>query len=111
MSQRLRDYCDYSFKKHYRRAWELSRMTSLVFDTLALAIGILLLLVLLAWTEQSLAEAEMLGRASGEAERLELEAKEKKTSELLANALNQKPVLDRQTGTVYFFQVSKQEGL
>lgn len=111
MPQRVRDYCDYRFRKNYRHSWKLARMGSFLVDLALVALAVLLILGFLSWIEQSIEDAERLGRASGEAERLAAEQKAAKASALFAAAMNGKGVVEANSRTGYFFQVSKQEGL
>lgn len=90
-----------------RRAWHMADMNQTVAYAAAVALAMLVVGALIAWHDASVEDAERAGRQHGAAEREGY----RKDGEVLAHALNGKPLLDRATGDVIFFQVSRQPGL
>lgn len=74
-------------------------------NSVEIVAGLLILLVTVGWmTERDLRD--------GDAARIEqAEAATARAHKMIAHVMSGRPVLERETGTVVFFQVSRQEGL
>lgn len=70
-----------------------------------IVVGLLLILAVLGWmTERDLRDAEADAITQAKAD-------EAKAQKMLAHVLNGRSLIDHNTGTVFFVQVSRQEGL
>lgn len=94
-------------RQNLRNAWKLSGMDKTMVFVYAGILALLFAYALVTWIELTVEEAEQNGRKQSlqEIERL------KKTASLFAAAMNGGAVVDSESKTAYFFQVSKQEGL
>lgn len=94
------------YRRHgLRRAWHLAGMNTTAAYVAAGLVALFAAYVFVAWIEQGNEEAERIGRQHGAAEREGLE----RSAKALAHAMNGGTLTDGKT--LYFFQVSKQEGL